>query len=480
MLRDALWVVAVVLPVLLALVAMVWRRAMLRARLVHRLERALRKRQFVPFVQPIVDLATGRCVGGEALMRWNHPQRGILGPGEFIDEAERTGLIVGMSELTMSLAAHQLAALAQSNPELYFSFNITPDQLRLPGFARRLAEIFNPDTVPRQQVLLELTERDFVDPVAKGQLIALRADGWRIAIDDFGTGQSSLATIESLPIDRIKIDRAFVSSIDERTLSRPVLDAIINLAHELHVPLIAEGIETRSQWDYLAARNVAYAQGYLMSKPLPVADFIRFATQSDRSVAQAPNTAAKPTQKPVNDQALQALWQQLGSTGGVEVRNRQYLLRTYANCFVGSEALDWIVQQRGVPRSEALRLARAMVAVGLVHHVVDEHDFEDAGFFYRLAPSTQTTPVTPAPEAAALRQALHQALDFPWRDHCVGLLRHRRCATGRTVVDWIVQRYPAPRAHAVAWATQLMRQGALRHVFDDQPFRDDASLYRLS
>ncbi len=489
--RQALAAAASAFGLALLFVAFTWRRTMLRARLLHRIERALRKRQFVPFVQPIVDLRTGRCVGGEVLMRWNHPQRGILGPGEFIEEAERTGLILGMSELTMQLAAHRLAALAQADPSLYFSFNVTPGQLRLPDFAQTLGEIFRADTIPRQQVLLELTERDFMDPLATGKLVALRADGWRIAIDDFGTGQSSLATIEKLPIDRIKIDRAFVSTVDERTVNRPVLDAIIGLARELNVALIAEGIETRSQWDYLAARGVACAQGYLMAKPMPIPDFVQWAIKHDGSTQAAvvapshnPASPARANTAPaltVQETQLRQLWQQLGQAGDALVQDRRHGVRLYPQCLVGREMVSWMARERGISRAEALRLGRSLLAAGLLRHVVDEHDFKDDNLFYVLTPADAVAKAsTQGPSLADLKSSLHRALDLPWRDHCHGLLRHRRCASGRTVVSWIVQHHPAPRSQATEWAAQLMRQGALRHIFDDQPFRDDDTLYRLN
>ena len=261
----------------LMLAAWVWRRVLLRARLHHRLEYALRKRQFEPFVQPIVSLPGGECVGGEVLMRWAHPLRGIVAPGEFIDVAERTGLIEPMSDLIMNRAAHRLAPLGAANPGWSFSFNITPGQLRRGDLAQRLAEIFRADTLPREQVTLELTEREFVDPVAATNLRELRAAGWRIAIDDFGTGQSSLSTIEQLPIDRIKIDQAFIATLDEQTINRPVLDAIIGLARELRMPLIAEGVETASQAQWLAARGVACAQGYHYARPMDIETFGRWA-----------------------------------------------------------------------------------------------------------------------------------------------------------------------------------------------------------
>lgn len=465
--RQALWAIAITWLVLTALVAVVWGRAVRRARLSHRLQLALRQRQFVPFVQPIVDLASGQCVGAEVLMRWQHPHRGVLAPGEFIDEAERSGLILGMSDLTMRLAAHQLAALAQAEPRLYFSFNITPGQLRQHDFPRQLAQIFGPATVPRSQVMLELTERDFVDPAACAVLAALRADGWRIAIDDFGTGHSSLGTIEQLAIDRIKIDRAFVGTVDERTVNRPVLDAIIGLARDLGVALIAEGVETRSQWDYLAARGVASAQGYLMARPMAVADFVRWYGR------QQPGAATPPL-----PEAERALWERMRSPGGLSTGSRLHRLRLYRQCFVGAQAVDWIVRERRVSRAEAVRLGRHLLAAGLICHVANEHDFEDDKLFYRLVPPPTETPLGPV-TTASLRQTFLAATDLPWRNHRRGVVRHNSCATGRELVDWIVRRQGAPRVQAAQWAGQLMRGGTLRHVFDDRPFRDDATLYRL-
>jgi EAL domain-containing protein (putative c-di-GMP-specific phosphodiesterase class I) len=457
-----------------------WRRAMLRSRLYHRLALALRKRQFEPFVQPIVDVASGRCVGGEVLMRWAHPQRGILGPGEFIDEAERTGLIVGMSDLVMARAAHRLAPLAAACPQLYFSFNITPEQLRGPLFARHLAELFRADTLPREQVLLELTEREFVDPVASGTLLQLRGQGWRIAIDDFGTGQSSLATIEKLPIDRIKIDRAFVSSIDDRTVNRPVLDAIIQLAHQLKVGLIAEGVETRSQWNYLAARQVGCIQGFLIAKPMPVEAFVRWVSEQDAlpsGLVDAPAAATVPGPA-LQDTAMRELWQRLGASGGLDIRDRMFRLRNYERCFVGREAVDWIARVQRVSRREAVRIGQRLMALGLMQHVLNEHDFSDADLFYRLSPATTAEDAAAMPATAELLQALRGPQGPVMQAHRRWGLLHRHCLTGRALVDWLVAQHRLPRSTAVQWAVQLMRQGRLRHVFDDRPFQDNGALYR--
>ncbi len=481
--QRAGWAVAAAMLLAAAAAAAVWRRAVLRSRLRVRIAKALRRRQFEPHVQPIVDLASGRCVGGEVLMRWHHPQRGVLAPSEFIEEAERTGLIVAMSDLVMVRAAQRLAQLARLQPELYFSFNITPQQLRQTGFAQRLGEIFNAETLPRAQVLLELTEREFVDQRTRRALESLHQAGWRIAIDDFGTGQSSLATLEQLPVDRIKIDRAFVRTIDGHTVTRPVLDAIIALSAQLGVRLIAEGVETQAQWDYLRQRGVACAQGYLFAKPLAIDAFARWLWHRSDAAGPAaaggatPAAPVSPVDPLVMDAPTQQLWQRLRTVGGLDVRTRLHGLRSYADCFVGREAVDWLVRHQRVGRAEAVRLGQRLLALGLIGHVLEEHDFKDGEYFYRLAGAGDAPGA--ADSVAGLADTLRSADGPPWRDHARGPLMHRHCASGREIIGWIVDRHAVPRIMALQWAAQLMRQGALRHVFDDQPLRDDRTLYRL-
>jgi EAL domain-containing protein (putative c-di-GMP-specific phosphodiesterase class I) len=478
--------IAGALLLLAALAGWCWRRSLLRSRLYHRIERGLAKREFVPFVQPIVDLTTGRCAGAEVLMRWNHPHRGTLAPSEFIEEAERTGLIVGMSDLVMARAARQLAAIANRRPELYFSFNITPQQLAHRQLPDRLDELFQSDTLSRDRVLLELTERDFVDPVSTRRLNALQDSGWRVAIDDFGTGHSSLSSLEQLQIDRLKIDRAFVSTIGEETASRPVLDAIITLADQLQVAMIAEGVETQAQWDCLASRGVQYAQGYLIARPMSIDAFAEWIdTQDSPRLTAVSAAAAAPTTVPTHRRAssqpqdafAQQLWNAMRTPGGLDIRDRMFHLRTYKECFVGREAVDWLVLHQRVSRVEAVRLGQRLVALGLMSHVVTEHDFEDAELYYRLA-SPAVANLTAGPAAADLREAFRGADGVRLSDHVRGLIRHRDCVTGAAVVDWFVASYRVQRTTAVQWAATLMRQGALRHVFDDRPFRDDRTLYR--
>ena len=419
-------------------------------------------------------------------MRWSHPHRGTLLPSEFIEEAERTGLIVGMSDLVMARAARQLAALAKRRPELYFSFNITPQQLAHRHLPDRLAELFRPDTLSQDRVLLELTERDMVDARTAQRLNALRDGGWRVAIDDFGTGHSSLSSLEQLQIDRLKIDRAFVSTIGEETASRPVLDAIIHLADQLQVAMIAEGVETQAQWDYLASRGVQYAQGYLIARPMSIDVFGEWLESTDTPAhVTAPQGIAKATKSHAprrtatqpQDAFAQQLWNSMRTPGGLDIRDRMFHLRTYTECFVGREAVDWLVLHHRVSRADAVRLGQRLVALGLMSHVVTEHNFEDAEFYYRLA-SPAVANLAAGPAAAELREAFRGAAGVRLRDHVRGLIRHNDCVTGTAVVDWFVATYRVQRSTAVQWAATLMRHGALRHVFDDRPFRDDRSLFR--
>lgn len=463
------------LLVALAAAAWRWQRLLARVRLGERIARGLRKRQFEPHVQPQVDLATGRCVGAEVLVRWRHPVRGLIGAAEFIEEAERSGLIVPMTELIVRRAAQRLAPAARADRSLRFAFNVTPIDLSRPGFVSLLNAEFHAQTVPREQVVLEVTERDALDEVAQQRIVELRAAGWKVSIDDFGTGHSSLALLERLHVDELKIDQAFVRTVDARTVSRPVLDAITALGRDLRVPLIAEGVETAAQAAYLAARGVQHGQGYLFAKPMPIEAFERWLLANAAS-------AGLPLE---DDEALVrferevvALGETMRGAGGVEVRDRRWRSRVWAQCFVGRDAVDWIVRSRGVSRARAVQLGRALAAFGLLHHVAGEHDFEDARLFYRWERAGEAPRSAAHPAPAGLALALASRHGVSLGDHRRGLAIHRGCTTGRAIVDWIVASRAVPRDRAVQWGEQLMREGRLQHVLDERPFLDDRTLYR--
>lgn len=238
-----------------------------------RLRIAVRKRQFEPVIQPIISGRNGRCVGGEILMRWQHPARGLLSPLEFLSIAEKTNLIDEMTSQIMTKARDRLSATLKTDPDLHFSFNVTVRQIRHPEFIAWLERIFDEYSLPTSHIVIELVERDAVDARTREALDELRRKGYRIAIDDFGTGQSSLALISGISFDTLKIDREFVRAIDEESVNRPVLNAIIELTKQLGVYSIAEGVETAAQYQFLVDQRVHAIQGYLIAKPMPISEF---------------------------------------------------------------------------------------------------------------------------------------------------------------------------------------------------------------
>jgi EAL domain-containing protein (putative c-di-GMP-specific phosphodiesterase class I) len=438
-----------------------------------KLQRALRKRRFAPVVQPIVDAQSGACLGVEVLMRWKHPQRGLVPPAEFIDYAERSGLIVPMSDLLMRQAHHQLAQVAVAHPHLYFSFNVTPTQLRTPGFAQTLLDIFDGQPIGPQRVVIELTERDLVDDLVRDELARIRALGFRIAIDDFGTGQSSLALLQDLSIDLLKIDRAFVMTISGNPHGQPVLDAIIQMAQRLHLKMIGEGIETEQQQAYLCAAGVQALQGYRFSRPLPPSDF---EVWLEPGVSNRQNSSALA----IEQAQLVEVMHRLDAARASLQKHQWYRFRRYAQVIVGSQLIDWMVNERACTRAQALRIGQQLVARGWLAHVASEHDFEDAFLFYRLIPLSAMSETM---QSHRINQA-HSGQWLGWLQgpHGIrpgtcnkGLLQYRDSVSGRSIVKALMRAGAMTQSEAVSAGIHLMRTGHLRHVFDEQGFMDSAS-----
>lgn len=445
-----------------------------------RLQRALKKRRFAPVVQPIVDAQTQACVGVEILMRWKHPLRGLIPPAEFIDYAERSGLIVPMSDLLMRQAHRQLAEIAIDYPHLYFSFNVTPTQLRMPGFAQSLLDIFNGQPIGPSRVLLELTERDLVDEQIRDEMTRLRSYGFKIAIDDFGTGQSSLAVLQDLVIDRLKIDRAFVNTISEKADDQPVLDAIITLAHRLRLSMVAEGIETPLQHQYLKLKAVQSLQGYLFSRPLTPLDFSMWLSAQTHNNAQAPlspQAQLAPVSLRLN---LTQVMDDLREGRTALERNRWFRLRRYNACFLGSELIDWLCSQYQCDRGQALVIGQRLVGRGLLVHVMEEHDFEDGPYFYRLVPIEATSEML-RPRSLAHSGPkqwlgwLHGSHGVIAGDRYAGFLKFRDVVSGAEMVGALCKAGGLSRADATVAGVHLMRSGMIRHVFDERGFVDSPS-----
>jgi len=226
--------------------------------------------EFVCFYQPLVDVLTGAITGVEALARWQHPDRGLLGPMEFIPLAEETGLIVPMGLQLAEQAIRQMATWHRQVPgfeHAVVSVNLAPRQLLSPTLVDDIASMLSRHSFPPACLQLEITETDIMQQVA--EVSRLEALGVQIAIDDFGTGYSSLAHLKLLDVHTLKIDRAFVRGLASNTEDRAIIDAIMTLASTMGLKVVAEGVETAAQARILRDAGVEQAQGYLWARPLP-------------------------------------------------------------------------------------------------------------------------------------------------------------------------------------------------------------------
>ena len=245
------------------------------------LRAALERREFRLYYQVQVD-DSGKLIGAEALVRWQHPRRGLLAPKAFIGVAERTGLIVPIGAWVLEDACAQLAAWANQPGMLQFTLaiNVSAKQFRQPDFVDQCLEIFARTGVDPNRLKFEPTEslllEDVDDTVAK--MTALRAQGVRFALDDFGTGYSSLTYLRRLPLDQLKIDQSFVHDIPDESNACVIVRTIIVLGQSLGLAVIAEGVETKGQRDFLAANGCSFYQGYLYSRPLPLKEFGAYVT----------------------------------------------------------------------------------------------------------------------------------------------------------------------------------------------------------
>lgn len=247
------------------------------------LRNSLDHQHLVLHYQPITELLTGRLIGFEALVRWMHPQRGLIWPSEFIHLSEQTGLIVPLGAWVLREACRQMRVWQDRYPlvpPLTISVNISPRQLEEPDFSCQVASVLEETNLPPTSLRLELTESTIVQrtPTAVAALESLRRMGVQLYIDDFGTGYSSLGYLDSLPIDAIKIDRTFVNNLGRARSSAGVVQAIINLARELGIEVVAEGVETSEQHDVLKRLRCGFMQGFYISEPLDptrVDNFIR-------------------------------------------------------------------------------------------------------------------------------------------------------------------------------------------------------------
>jgi sensor c-di-GMP phosphodiesterase-like protein len=267
------------------LAAMGFARAMRRRlSLETELRTALRRGELEVHYQPIIALSSGRCAGAEALVRWRHPRLGLVRPELFIAMAEETGLVMPMTEWMLRRVREELLGHFRGRQDFHVGVNLVAQHFRDEGIVHEVETVFTREGFDPSALMLEVTERQLVDDrdgTARRVMARLQSLGCTLALDDFGTGQSSLAYLERFHVDYLKVDKAFVDTIGTESLSRPVLDAVIDLGHRLDMQLIAEGVEEPHQAAYLRERGVAYAQGYHFSPPMPVGELLGFVARTN-------------------------------------------------------------------------------------------------------------------------------------------------------------------------------------------------------
>jgi EAL domain-containing protein (putative c-di-GMP-specific phosphodiesterase class I) len=240
------------------------------------LRKALGRREFVVHYQPIVNLESGKIISCEALVRWKHPTRGLLGPGEFISLAEETGVITSLGEWVLQTACQQAKKWQEAGlPALSVAVNLSARQFRGGGLCDTVKNALEASALEPERLELELTESVIMDGAEEAAvtLRTLKGIGVRLSLDDFGTGYSSLSYLKRFPFDTLKMDRSFVSELPRKSQDAAIATAIISLAHGLNLSVLAEGIETAEQYEFLKGRGCDEAQGYLMSRPIPAEQF---------------------------------------------------------------------------------------------------------------------------------------------------------------------------------------------------------------
>jgi EAL domain-containing protein (putative c-di-GMP-specific phosphodiesterase class I) len=249
-----------------------------RISLAAELRRAIERRELVVHYQPKVDFATGAPRGAEVLVRWPHASKGLIPPMQFVPIAEQTGLIRPMTMLVMDLAIRQQHAWMQDQGALPVAVNLSARNLYDPRLLEVLDGLLKTWGLPPELIEFEITESALVDDpeVAKQVLAHLRGIGCKIYIDDFGTGYSSLNYLVTLPVHALKIDRSFVLQMARSREAHAVVAAVISMAHNLDLRVVAEGVETEHDGSLLRALGCDDAQGYVYGKPMPAEDYARW------------------------------------------------------------------------------------------------------------------------------------------------------------------------------------------------------------
>lgn len=247
------------------------------------LERALKAGEFIPYYQPIVDITTGRLRGCEVLMRWRKADGTVIPPASFIPLAESSGLILEMTRSLMRKVVEELSPVSETRPTLRVGFNLAAQHFSNDSIVEDVRRIFEHSPVRLTQIVLEVTERQQLDDLVQARhvIAALQDLGVKIAIDDIGAGHSGLSYILKLGVDVIKLDKMFVDALGSESSSTAIIETLVNLARNMDIEIIAEGVETFEQVIALRERGIQAVQGYVFAPPLPGTSFLRLLEATD-------------------------------------------------------------------------------------------------------------------------------------------------------------------------------------------------------
>jgi sensor c-di-GMP phosphodiesterase-like protein len=272
------------------------------------IERALAAGEFVPYYQPIVDIRSGKLLGAEVLVRWRKPDGTLVYPGSFIPLAESSGLIRDMTRDLMKRVCIEAGHALGLRPALKISFNFAGQLFSDESIVKDVRNIFSGSSIKLSQVVLEVTERDPIEnfTATRQTIAALQGLGIRIAIDDVGTGHSGLSYMLKLGVDIIKIDKMFVDAIGTDRNSTTIVETLVDLAHNMRMDVVAEGVENFEQVMYLRELGVRSAQGYVFAPPLPGKSFLQLIEATDPLTAAQPDTAIEEFEAQVGVKASAA------------------------------------------------------------------------------------------------------------------------------------------------------------------------------
>ncbi len=255
---------------------------------------ALERNEFYLYFQPQMNLTSRQFCGAEALIRWKHPEKGMISPAEFIPVAEETGQIIAVGEWVLRTVCTKIATWRkQGSPQLFpIAVNLSIRQLLQPEFTQLVTSLLQEYSIQPGELELEMTESIMLNDVqyAISFLAAMRNLGVRLAIDDFGTGYSSLSYLKKMPVHKLKIDQSFVRDIQTDPNDEAIVRSIINLAHQFNFSVIAEGIETSEQQEFLSAIGCDEVQGYFYAHPLPEDEFVRFVSDNNPASSRHKNS----------------------------------------------------------------------------------------------------------------------------------------------------------------------------------------------